>query len=76
LVAIGFEGATVRGCGLVKRSNDLDGIEVHSLGIAVPGDPDRPGRWNGHAVVTVPSLRLLIDTTPYQAIRPAWGGVA
>jgi hypothetical protein len=74
LVAIGFKDATVRPCGLVMRANDKGGTELHSLGIAVPGDPDRPDKFNGHAVVVVPSLLLLIDTTLYQAIRPAWGG--
>lgn len=74
LVAIGFEDATVRPCGLVMRSNDRECGELHSLGIGVPGDPDRPDKFNGHAVVTVPSLHLLIDTTLYQAIRPQWGG--
>jgi hypothetical protein len=49
-------------------------LRLHSLGIGIPGDPDRPEKFNGHAVLTVPSLGLLIDTTLYQAIRPAWGG--
>jgi hypothetical protein len=74
LVAIGFEDATVRACGLVMRADDPAGTELHSLGIGVPGDPDRPHKFNGHAVVTVPHLSLMIDTTLYQAIRPAWGG--
>ena len=32
-----------------------------------------PEKFNGHAVCSVPSLSLLIDTTVYQAIRPHWG---
>lgn len=75
LVAIGFEDATVRGCGFVVRSSDMAGAELHSLGIGIPGDPDRLAKFNGHAIVSVPQLSLLIDTTLYQAIRPAWGGV-
>jgi hypothetical protein len=74
LVEIGFNDTTVRPCGLVMRATDRDGAELHSLGIGVPGDPDRPDKFNGHAVVTVPQLSLLIDTTLYQAIRLAWGG--
>ena len=74
LVAIGFEGATVRGCALLMRAQDNDGNELHSLGIGVPGEANVPGKFNGHAVVVVPQLSLLIDTTTYQAIRPAWGG--
>jgi hypothetical protein len=74
LVAIGFGRATVRPCGLVMRANDLAGTELHSLGIGIPDEPARPHKFNGHAACAVPSLNLLIDTTLYQAIRPAWGG--
>lgn len=74
LVEIGFKDATVRGCGVVMRATDQTGAEIHSVGIGIPGDPDRPNKFNGHIVVTVPSLSLLIDTTLYQAIRPAWAG--
>lgn len=74
LVEIGFKDAAVRGCGLVMRSFDKARTEIYSLGIGVPGAPDHPEKFNGHAVVTVPSLHLLIDITLYQAIRPAWGG--
>jgi hypothetical protein len=73
LVEIGFSDATVRGCGFILRADDMTGAELHSLGIGIPGDPDRVAKFNGHAVVTVPQLSLLIDTTLYQAIRPAWG---
>jgi hypothetical protein len=74
LVEIGFKDATVRPCGLIMRADGMDNKELHSLGIGIPGDPPKPEKFNGHAVVTVPQLKLLIDTTLYQAIRPAWGG--
>ena len=72
LVQIGFEDATVRGCALYMRADDNDGEEIWSLGIGIPGLPDEEDKFNGHAVVTVPSLKLLIDTTMYQAMRPHW----
>ena len=75
LVAIGFEDATVRGCGVVMAADDLKtGVRLHSLGLGVPDTPDRPQKFNGHVVVDVPSLALLIDTTLYPTIRPAWSG--
>ena len=43
-----------------------------SVGLGTPGQHERNGKFNGHAVCTVPSLSLLIDTTLYQSIRPAW----
>lgn len=72
LVQIGFKDATVRGCALYIRADDHGGKELWSLGLGVPGLPDRDDKFNGHAVVTVPSLKLLIDTTMYQALRPHW----
>jgi hypothetical protein len=72
LVAIGYTDATVRGCTLFIYANDPDGNEIWSLGLGVPGDPDRPDKFNGHAVVTVPSLNLLLDPTMYQAKRSHW----
>jgi hypothetical protein len=48
-------------------------VQLHGLGIAAPGDDEVvPGKWNGHLVVTVPSHKTLVDTTLYQAVRPAW----
>ena len=73
LLGLGYVDARVRSCALVVRAEEA-GRELHSLGIGdVPGQPPTPaGRWNGHMVVTVPSVRLLLDTTIYQAIRPQW----
>lgn len=50
---------------------ERDGVQLHSAAIGAPHDPRRiDGRWCGHMVVTVEGL--LIDTTLYQAQRPAW----
>jgi hypothetical protein len=73
LVAIGYRDATVLPCTMFARA-DRNGAEVHSLGIGVPGEADRPEKYNGHAVVVVPSAGILIDVTLYQAIRPQWQG--
>jgi len=35
LVEVGFKDATVRGCGLVMRSTDKAGAEIHSLGTSL-----------------------------------------
>jgi hypothetical protein len=71
-VAIGYTDATVRGCALYVYANDLQGKEIWSVGIGVPGQIDEPDKFNGHAVVTVPSLNLLLDPTMYQAQRSHW----
>ncbi|UPK03080.1 hypothetical protein [Bradyrhizobium sp. 170] len=72
LVQIGFADATVRACFLYIAANDLQGRELWSVGLGAPGQEPNPEKFNGHAVCTVPSLELLIDTTVYQAIRPQW----
>jgi len=72
LVQIGYRDATVRGCALYIRADDPDGKEIWSIGIGVPNLPDEEGKFNGHAVCTVPSLGLLIDPTTYQAVRSHW----
>lgn len=75
LAAIGYADATVRACGLFVAAETIDeGEQIWSVGIGVPGQNDVPGKFNSHAVCTVPSLDLLIDTTLYQAIRPHWMG--
>jgi hypothetical protein len=74
LVQIGYRDATVRPCFLFINAEDLQGRELWSVGIGAPGQPELPEKFNGHAVCTVPSLQLLIDTTMYQAIRPQWDG--
>jgi hypothetical protein len=48
-----------------------DGVQLHSIGIGAAGAGEvRPGKWNGHLVTIVADW--LIDTTLYQAQRPAW----
>jgi hypothetical protein len=71
LRAIGYQDARVRPAILVVRAK-RDDTELHSVGVGVPGKRPEPGCWNGHMVVTIPSIHWLIDTTVYQAIRPAW----
>ena len=73
LVQIGFTDATVRGCFLYICADDLDGKQLWSVGTGAPGQPALgDGKFNGHAVVVIPSLSLLVDVTVYQAIRPQW----
>jgi hypothetical protein len=62
----------VRGCALYVYANDPQGKEIWSVGIGVPGQADEPDKFNGHAVVTVPSLNLLLDPTMYQVQRSHW----
>lgn len=80
LVDIGFKDATIRPCFLYIDATGLDGKQIWSVGIGVPNQPTIHGKFNGHAVVTVPSLSLLIDPTVRQAVRPHWkdalGGMA
>lgn len=70
LVGIGFADATVRGCALFVYADDKQGKQLWSVGCGVPGERDIVGKFNGHAVVTVPSIKFMIDTTLYQAQRP------
>ena len=72
LVGIGFDDATVRSCFLYISAEDSQGEQIWSVGLGAPGQQSLPEKFNGHAVCTVPSLSLLIDTTIYQAIRPHW----
>jgi hypothetical protein len=74
LVEIGFSDATVRACFLFVAADNLQGKQIWSVGIGAPRQCPVPGKFNSHAVCTVPSLQLLIDTTAYQAIRPQWSG--
>jgi hypothetical protein len=74
LVQIGFRDATVRGCALYVYADDLKGKQIWSVGIGVPDQEPIEGKFNGHAVCTIPSLNLLIDTTIYQAQRPQYFG--
>lgn len=73
LVAIGYQDATARSCACYMRANGLDGKDIWSIGIGKPNEVPIPDKFNGHAVVTIPSLKLLIDTTLYPAIRPQFG---
>lgn len=68
LVGIGYRDATVRTCGVVI-DGQRDGVELRSIGIGMPGDPDRSGKFNGHAGVEIPSLKFLLDPTLGQAKR-------
>lgn len=75
LVGIGFEDATARGVAFYIRAIDRnDRKELWSLGIGTPGETAIPDKFNGHAVCTVPSLNMMIDTALYPAIRPQWLG--
>jgi hypothetical protein len=71
LIGLGFADALVRPVVTIMRAT-RNGQEVHSLGIGVPGVPHDDGRWNGHAVVCIPSASALFDTTLYGANRPQW----
>lgn len=70
LVQIGYRDATLRPCALYVYADDQQGNQIWSVGIGVPGQVEEEGKFNGHAVVVVPSLKLLIDPTVYQAQRP------
>lgn len=74
LVAIGYPDATGRSVTVMMMARDLQGAQIHSLGIGVPDDPDKPNKFNGHLICTVPSLNLMIDSTLFQAQRRAWRG--
>ena len=74
LVGIGFTDARALGCALFIIAHDRAGETIWSVGCGAPGARNIPGRFNGHAVCVVPSIRLLIDPTVYQAIRPQWAG--
>lgn len=52
-----------------------EGRTLHSLSIGEPGAGSSPFSWNGHLVTLLPRAGLLLDTTLYQAIRPAWDGL-
>jgi hypothetical protein len=68
LVDIGFRDATVRSVACVMRARSGE-----QLSVGAPSD-DRviDGLWNGHLVVTIPSLSVLIDLTLFPAIRRPW----
>lgn len=68
----GFRDAELRPVVVVMQALDEDGGLIHSLGIGNPKGPSPKitGRWDGHAVVIAEGW--LIDTTLYQAKRPAW----
>lgn len=68
----GFRNVEFRPVVCVMQAVDKEGAPIHSLGIGNPKGPDPAitGRWDGHAVVIVDGW--LIDTTLYQAKRPAW----
>jgi hypothetical protein len=74
LFGIGYTDATVRPCAVVMQATRGDAL-VHSLGIGMPGEEPMPDKFNGHAVVCVPQLKLMIDATLYQAKRAQWGGL-
>ena len=73
LVQIGYRDATVRGCALYVYADDRQGNQIWSVGIGVPDQAPIEGKFNGHAVVVIPSLNLLIDSTVYQAQRKHFG---
>ena len=70
---IGFTDATVRSVATYVDAQH-NGERLSRLIIGHPED-DRPvktTRWRGYMVCVVPSHNMLIDTTLYQAQRPAW----
>src|SRR6266850_5947509 len=78
LFGIGYQDATVRGVACVVQAIDIEGNLIHSLGVGTPGQPSLEDKFNGHVVVTVPQLNLLVETTLYSWDhswdRPAWNG--
>jgi hypothetical protein len=74
LVAIGFTRAEIRPV-CVKLWAMRGGNVLHALGIGVPGPEDKPGRWNGHMVVSIPEEGWIIDTTMYPCDRQVWAGL-
>jgi hypothetical protein len=73
LVQIGYRDATARSCALYVYADDQQGNQIWSVGIGVPDQIEEEGKFNGHAVVVVPSLNLMIDPTVYQAQRSHFG---
>lgn len=70
----GYEDAAVAPvCVLMEARRS--GRTLHSLSIGEPGAESSPFSWNGHLVTVLPRVGLLLDTTLYQAIRPAWDGL-
>jgi len=72
LVAVGFKDATVRGCTALVRAITLQDEDIWSVGLGVPDQAPIPGKFNGHAVCTIPSIEFFVDSTLYPAIRPYW----
>jgi hypothetical protein len=75
LVEIGFRDAVISTCCCVLSAASGDGKQIWSVGIGMPDQEPIPHKFNGHAVVTLPSLGLLIDTTLYPAVRTYWRDV-
>jgi hypothetical protein len=73
LQGIGYRDASVRTVSAVLRA-EQNGKQLHSAGLGIPGHGQKPDERHfiGHVVAVVPSVKLLIDTTLYQVIRPAW----
>ena len=78
LRAIGFRNAHVRSVTAFLEAQ-RGGKTLHSLGVGPPpsayagrSSETEIGRWDGHMITTVSGM--LIDTTLYQTIRPAWEG--
>lgn len=82
LLRSGFKDACVTTVYLMLVAVDADGKEVHSAGCGdhnakrvptlVPGPVWKPGYWNGHMVVEVPSQKAIIDTTLAPMRRKQW----
>lgn len=75
----GFKDARMTTVYLMLRAYDVDGTELHSIGVgdhAKVGDRNPPAenedRWNGHVVVEVPSAGYIIDTTLWPFLRKQW----
>lgn len=80
LRSIGFE-AEARSVSILMEAQ-RNGETLHSLGLGCPAEAygkhgtskDEEGRWDGHLVTVLPRLKLLVDSTLYQAQRQQWDG--
>lgn len=72
----GFRDVEVRPVFVAIRAIE-NNKEIYSLGIGNLDHKSKPDlkRWQGHMVVYLPSEKVIIDTTLYQAKRPYWSNL-